>query len=164
MPVVSNTSPLLNLAIIGRLCLVRQQFGQIQIPPAVMTELRVEESLPGSQLLREAIEEGWLMVQKVTARALVPLLQRDLDRGEAETIALALQLEADWTLLDEREGRKIARSLGLNVTGILGVLLRAWREGEVSSIREVTDDLRLRANFRIAPALIAEILRESGEA
>ena len=164
MPVVSNTSPLLNLAIIGRLCLVRQQFGQIQIPPAVMTELRVEESLPGSQLLREAIEEGWLMVQKVTARALVQLLQRDLDRGEAETIALALQLEADWTLLDEREGRKIARSLGLNVTGILGVLLRAWREGEVSSIREVTDDLRLRANFRIAPALIAEILRESGEA
>jgi predicted nucleic acid-binding protein len=44
--------------------------------------------------------------------------------GEAEAIALASELKADWTLLDERDGRRVAKSLGLKVTGILGILLR----------------------------------------
>ncbi len=163
MPVVSNTSPLLNLAIIGQLSLLHQQFGQIQIPTAVLAELRVEEVLPSSEQLREAIAAGWLQVQEVEDRTLVQLLQRDLDRGEAEAIALALQLRADWTLLDEREGRKTAKMLGLSVTGVLGVLLRAWHTGELSSLRDALDDLRSSAGFRIAPALLAEILRQSGE-
>ncbi|MBW4495259.1 MAG: DUF3368 domain-containing protein [Oscillatoria princeps RMCB-10] len=163
MPIVSNTSPVLNLAIIDRLSLLRQQFGEIQIPAAVLEELRVDQPLPGSQALREAIAAGWLQVQEVTDRPLVQLLRRDLDRGEAEAIALALQQSADWTLLDEREGRRIALSLGLNVTGILGVLLRAWRAGDLGSLREVIDDLRSRAGFRIAPALLAEILTATGE-
>jgi len=164
MPVVSNTSPLLNLAIIDRLYLLRQQFGQIQIPAAVLTELRVEEPLPGAASLKEAIEAGWLRVENVTDLELVQLLRQNLDAGEAETIVLSRQLKADWTLLDEKEGRKIARSLGLKVTGILGILLRAWRAGELSSVREVTDELRLLANFRIAPTLLAQILQETGEA
>ncbi|OBQ45499.1 MAG: nucleic acid-binding protein, partial [Aphanizomenon flos-aquae WA102] len=54
MPVISNTSPLLNLAIIDQLDLLRQQFGEILIPKAVLEELRVEEILPGSDHLREA--------------------------------------------------------------------------------------------------------------
>lgn len=162
MPVVSNTSPLLNLAIIGQ-SLLHQQFGQIQIPAAVLAELRVEEALPGSEHLREAIAAGWLQVQEVEDRTLVQLLQRDLDRGEAEAIALALQLRADWTLLDEREGRRTAKMLGLSVTGVLGVLLRAWHTGELSSLQDALDDLRSSAGFRIAPALLAEILRQSGE-
>ncbi|MFW6359714.1 MAG: DUF3368 domain-containing protein [Chroococcales cyanobacterium] len=163
MPVVSNTSPLLNLAIIDRLYLVQQQFSEIYIPTAVKAELRVNESLPGSSALRQAIENGWIVEETVKDSALVKLLRRDLDLGEAEAIALGLELGADWTLLDEREGRKIARSLGLNITGTLGILLRGWRLGELSSLRGVTDDLQLMANFRIAPELLSEILRESGE-
>ena len=62
MPVVSNTSPLLNLAIIDRLSLRRQQFGQILIPAAVLTELRVEEPLPGAPSLRKAIEAGSILL------------------------------------------------------------------------------------------------------
>ncbi len=58
MPVVSNTSPLLNLAIIDHLFLLPQQFGQILIPQAVLAELKVDQALPGSSRLREAIDEG----------------------------------------------------------------------------------------------------------
>lgn len=163
MPVVSNTSPILNLAIIGRLSMLRQQFGQIQIPTAVLEELRVEENLPGSEAIREAVETGWIQVQEVRNRLLVQLLREDLDRGEAEAIALALQLEADWTLLDEREGRRIAQELGLNVTGILGILLRSWRAGDLSSVREAIDELREQAAFRIRADLLARVLQESGE-
>jgi predicted nucleic acid-binding protein len=72
-------------------------------------------------------------------------------------------MQADWTLLDELEGRRIARSLGLNITGILGILLRSWRMGELSSVREVMNQLRERAGFHIAPALFMQILTETGE-
>ena len=164
MPVVSNASPILNLAIIGRLSMLRQQFRQIQIPTAVLEELRVEETLPGSEAIREAVEARWIQIQEARNRPVVQLLREDLDRGEAEAIALALQLEADWTLLDEREGRRIAQELGLNVTGILGILLNSWRAGELSSVREAIDELRDRAAFRIRADLLARVLQESGEA
>ncbi|QLE59150.1 DUF3368 domain-containing protein [Nostoc sp. TCL26-01] len=160
MPVVSNTSPLLNLAIIDQLDLLRQQFGEILIPKAVLAELRVEEKLPGSAQLRQAIASGWVQVQDIENPSLVELLQRDLDRGEAEAIALALLLGADWILLDERDGRRIAKSLGLKVTGILGVVIRASRLGLVSSLPAVINQLREEAGFRIAPNLLAQILRE----
>ena len=81
MPAVSNTSPLLNLAIIDRLSLLRQQFGLIQIPTAVLGELRVNELLPGSLLLREAIEDGWIQVLEVSDRRLVRLLRQLRPRG-----------------------------------------------------------------------------------
>ena len=73
MPVISNTSPLLNLAIIDQLDLLRQQFGEILIPKAVLEELRVEEMLPGSDDLREALVAGWLQVREVNNPSLVQL-------------------------------------------------------------------------------------------
>jgi len=163
MPAVSNTSPVLNLAIIGQLSLLRQQFGEIWIPPAVPEELRVGEDLPGSQSVREAIESGWLRVEEVRDQPLVQVLQRDLDKGEAEAIALALQMRAEWTLLDEREGRRAAKSLRMKVTGVLGILLRAWREGELPSLQRAMEELREKAGFRIGAELFADLVRESGE-
>jgi len=162
MPVVSNTSAVLNLAIIGQLSLLREQFGEIWIPAAVLEELRVEEDLPGSQAVGEALEAGWLRVEEVKDQALAQVLQRDLDRGEAEAIVLAVQVKAERVLLDEREGRRVAKSLGLEVAGVLGVLLRARREGKLPELQRVMDELRERAGFRIGAELYADLLRESG--
>ncbi|MBU2499370.1 MAG: DUF3368 domain-containing protein, partial [Proteobacteria bacterium] len=125
MPAVSNTSPLLNLAIIGQLGLLKGQFKTILIPPAVREELRIESDLPGSKVIGEAIEAGWIRIEQVRDMSFVKVLQRELDKGESEAIALALQAQADWTLLDEKEGRRVAKSLGLRVTGVLGILLCA---------------------------------------
>lgn len=63
MPAVSNTSPILNLAIIGRLALLKEQFETVFIPPAVREELRVESELPGSRVIGEAIEAGWIQIE-----------------------------------------------------------------------------------------------------
>ena len=115
MPVVSNTSPILNLAIIGELSLLRDQFGEIMVPGAVLEELRVEENLPGSQSVRDAIKAGWIRIETVKQGPLVRAMQRDLDKGEAETIALAVQVNAGRVLMDERDGRKAARSMELNL-------------------------------------------------
>jgi len=163
MPVVSNTSSVLNLAIIDQLSLLHEQFDEIWIPTAVLGELRVEKDLPGSQAVRRALEAGWLRVEEVKDQMLAQVLQRDLDKGEAEAIVLALQMKAGRVLLDEREGRRVAKSLALNVTGVLGILLRARREDTLSSLRKAMDELQKRAGFRIGTALYTDLLRESGE-
>lgn len=163
MLTISNTSPLLNLAIIGQLALVQQQFGEVLIPDAVLQELRVDEALPGSAALRQALTKGWIQVQAVEDRALVQLLQRTLDDGEAEAIALAAQTQATWLLLDERDGRLTAKTLGLHTTGVLGILLRAKRDGHIASLQVAVEKLQTQAGFRIAPALFEELLRAGGE-
>ncbi len=160
MLVVSNTSPILNLAIIGQLALIREQFGQVQIPLAVLAELKVLEDRPGSKEIQAAVDTGWIKAQEVSSQLSVQLLQQVLDRGESEAITLAVDLKADRILLDERDGRKIAKSLGLKVTGVLGILLRAKQEGELSSLPDTIDALVKTAGFRIAPELLAKVLEE----
>ena len=159
MLVVSNTSPILNLAIVGQLDLLRQQFGQIQIPPAVLDELKIDEERPGSQSIQVALTAGWIQVQPFSNQSLVQLLRQTLDSGEAEAISLALQLQADWVLLDERDGRKAAKSLGLQITGVLGVLLRAKECGSLASLQPVITELTQKAGFRIAPELLTKVLQ-----
>ncbi len=158
MPVVSNTSPILNLAIVDRLKLLHQQFGQIQIPAVVLEELKVDEERPGSQSIQAAIADGWIKVQSVDNQTFVQLLRQTLDGGEAEAIALALELKAEWVLLDERDRRRVAKSLGLQVTGVLGVLLKAKQSGELLSLQPVIEELTQNAGFRIAPELLARVL------
>lgn len=74
-----------------------------------------------------------------------------------------MQVNAEWMLLDEREGRRVAKSLGLKVTGVLGILLRARREGKLPSLQEAMEELHEKAGFHIGAELVADILRESGE-
>jgi predicted nucleic acid-binding protein len=157
---VSNTSPLLNLAIINHLHLVKKQLQTVLIPNAVFTELRVDENLPGSAALKAALDQGWLIVQPVKNKAIVQLLRRDLDQGESEAIALAMDTNADLILLDEKEGRRIARSLDLTITGILGILLKGWRDGDVTSMPNLIAALRNQAHFHISLNLEREILQK----
>jgi hypothetical protein len=84
-------------------------------------------------------------------------------RGEAEAIALATDLHAEIVLIDEQEGRQLASKTGLAVTGVLGILLRAKRAGEIASIRPEIALLRHKAHFFVAPALEAKILSSAGE-
>ncbi len=160
MPVVSNTSPILNLAIIDKLFLLQKQFHEILIPPGVFDELRIGEALPGSEKIREAIRAGWIKVRRVNNRSIIQVLERDLDRGEAEAIALASEIQAERILLDEREARKIAKSLGLSVTWVLGIIIHAWNNSDLLSVSETMRELCDKAGFRISPKLSEDILRQ----
>jgi predicted nucleic acid-binding protein len=135
----------------------------IHITPEVLEELALDRNLPGTATLDQARKEGWLRVTDATDRAMLRLLERELDRGEAASIVLALQLEADRLLLDEQEGRRIAKSLGIPVTGALGVLLRARHEGKIASLRSAMDRLRSEVGFRIHADLYDDLLKESGD-
>jgi uncharacterized protein len=160
MLVVSNTSPILNLAIVDQLTLLHQQFDTIIIPKAVLDELKINEQRPGSQAIQQAVAAGWIQIHEMTSEPLVQLLRQTLDQGESEAIALAVALKADWTIIDERDGRKASRSLGLKVTGTLGVLLRARQTGDLKSLQPVINCLISKAGFRIAPELLAQILAQ----
>lgn len=163
MPAVSNTSPIFNLACIDRPALLRMQFGTIWIPSAVDTELR---EIPDSAIrsrVDEARKGGWLMVRPTTNADLVKLLTVDLHRGEAEAVALAVETKVDWLLIDEREGRELARRLGVHITGVLGILLRAKRMGQIAEIKPELLALRAQAHFFVARELEAEIPESAGE-
>jgi len=146
--VVSDTSPITNLATIGQFELLRLLHAEVYIAEGVWDELNAGgESWPGSDQVAAA---HWVHRSAVSNRALVVALQRDLDRGEAESIALALELDADLVLLDEREGRRAARRLGLRVVGVLGLLLEAKAKGLVPALRPYLDALRERAGFYLS--------------
>jgi predicted nucleic acid-binding protein len=140
MIVVSNTSPLTNLAAIKLFQLLSRLFGEVHIPDGVWDELNAGgKSWPGSA---EAASVSWIQRHSVQNEALVITLMRDLDKGEAESIALALELKADLLLMDEREGRRAAQRLGLQTLGVVGLLLDAKNQKEIGSIRPHLDDLR----------------------
>lgn len=163
MPVVTDTSPIMNLAIIGELSLLRDQFGEVLIPRAVLEELRVEENLPGSQSVRDALKAGWIRIEAVKQDPLVRAMERDLDKGEAEAIALAMQVNADWVLMDERDGRKAAKSMKLKMVGVLGILLKAQREGRLKSLKQAMDRLREKAGFYVRADLYSAIIGKGEE-
>jgi predicted nucleic acid-binding protein len=163
MATVSDTSPIFNLACIGRLNLLHEQFGDIWIPEAVRTELQGIPDAAVRKTIDQAIQAGWLGPRDPSDANLVSLLSVELHQGEAEAIALAVEVHADRLLIDEREGRATARLLGLHVTGVLGVLLRGKKMGHVRAIKPEIEVLRSKAGFFIAPALEQAILAQAGE-
>jgi predicted nucleic acid-binding protein len=90
------------------------------------------------------------------------LLLSDLDRGEAEVIALAQEVRADLVIIDERLGRRHARRLGLRVTGVLGILLRGKQLGHLSAVRPYLDQIQ-QGGFYLSEALAQHALRLAGE-
>jgi uncharacterized protein len=159
MQAVSNTSPLLNLAIIEQLDLLASQFDTVWIPPAVLEELRIDEALPGVNAIQKSLQSGWLKTREVRNKQLVQLLERELDRGEAAAIALAAEIKPDYLLLDERDARRIAKAMQFSVTGVLGVLIKARQRGKVDNIEPLLNALEKDAGFYITQQLRAQILR-----
>ena len=161
MTVVSNTSPITNLAAVGQLNLLQQLYTRIIIPQAVYQEMAgVRYTVPGTM---EVQTLSWIQTQEVIDRNLVTELQTELDEGESEAIALAIELTADRLLIDDYAGRTVASRFGLNFTGVLGVLLVAKRRGLSPSVKAVMDDLIAQAGFRVSNQLYADVLLAAGE-
>ena len=155
MSIVSNSSPLILLAKIGRFDLLRQ-YGNVFIPNAVYTEVCIRgKSLPGSEEVERAIQEGWIRIRKVKA---LPELEFLLGRGEAEAISLAKSLNLP-ILIDDRKGRILARKMNLTVFGTLGVLINAYKHGLIEDFESEVQKL-VNAGIRISPLLLRKLLEE----
>lgn len=161
MIVVSNTSPLTNLATIGQFDILRQLYTEIHIANGVWEELNAGGMRwPGRDDVAAA---DWIQRHTVQNQTLVTALRGDLDRGESESIALALELGAGLVLLDERAGRRAAQRLGLSVVGVVGVLLEAKRKGTIAQVRPQLDALRQTAGFYLSDSLYQHALELANE-
>ncbi|HBY61768.1 MAG TPA: DUF3368 domain-containing protein [Solibacterales bacterium] len=149
MTVVSNTSPINYLTLIGQERLLPTLFGRVIVPLAVLEELQSPGAPPpiGEMLSRSG---DWL--ESMSAPSVPDPMLGVLDEGEREAIALAVSLKADLILLDEARARRAASErFGLPVTGTLGVLHRAARVGLID-VADVAEKLR-KTNFRATPKL-----------
>jgi predicted nucleic acid-binding protein len=155
MVVVSNTSPLNYLVLVGCDHLLPALFGNIVVPQAVFDELDSPLAPPAVQRWIAAIP-AWVAVSTAPA---IPATLAGLGRGEAEAIALALSSGADLVLLDERKGRRAAHDLALSVSGTLGVLDAAAARGLI----RYADVLEQLANttFRLSPKLLQQLRSRS---
>ena len=161
MIVVSDTSCLSGLFLIGQVNLLGQLYGTIIIPKTVWEEFL---GLKAFGFAPETVV-SLIDIQIMTPqnRILVDLLQEELDSGESEAIVLAKEINADLLLLDERHGTMVARNMGLKTTGLLGLLLEAKRQNLVQTLKPILADLRNKAGFWLSEALENQILSASGE-
>ena len=160
---VSNTSPISNLAFIGRLDLLKLQFQQLWIPPAVAQELKAHPSQLALNAIDTAICDQWIRIAAPEPSALHRMLLLQVHSGEAEAIALAIDLSAKTIIIDEQEGRELASQAGLFVTGTLGVLLTAKQSGHISAVKPEIQALRSKSRFFLSASLEAAVLATAGE-
>ena len=154
MIVVSNSTPLIALSRINKFSLLREYFGEIHIPKEVFDEVVTRGgNLSGAE---EAASAEWIKVGNVGNKIAVESLSITLDKGEAEAIVLAREKDA-LLIIDDGDGRRTAESLGLKITGTMGILLLAHEDGKLD-LKTAIDDL-MAAGFRLSEKEYKRILR-----
>jgi predicted nucleic acid-binding protein len=158
--VVSDTSVVSALLQLDHLDLLPVLYERVLIPAKVYEELNRLPAFTAWQ----ATCPTWLEVRPIGQQTTYGHLIHTLDEGEAEAIALGLECQADFLLIDQTEGRAAAQQLGIRVIGVLGIFLEAKTRQLIPNVRPLLDQLRLTTTFRIAPTLYERVLRLADEA
>ena len=161
MIVVSDTSPIANLIVIGRLDILRELYSQVVIPPKVLSEVQALKNFGVD--LAEFENADWIEVKAPQNDAEVHQLLSEINKGEAEAIVLFEELRADLLLIDERLGWNVAQRKGLRTVGLLGSLVKAKEQGIAQQIKPLIEDLRAKAGFWVGDKLVARVLKMAGE-
>ncbi|MHA4741849.1 DUF3368 domain-containing protein [Dyadobacter sp. MSC1_007] len=140
--VIADTSCFILLDKIGELGLLRSLFNQITTTPEIAGEFG--KPLP-----------PWVRFKSAKDNRL--FLTLDVDRGEASAIMLALESSSALVILDDAKARKTAQKLNLTITGTLGILLKAKRNGIIDNVKPLLEKIQ-QTNFRFSDAIAAEIL------
>jgi len=154
--VVSDTSPLRALAHLDLVHLLPRLFGAVFIPEAVSNELaQRRELLPTIQVTSWPFIQVRPVIDLSRAR---PFIQ-DLHAGEAQAIALALEIGSTYLLIDEFKGRNMARAAGLRPMGVLGLLIEAKKSGLIPLVGPLMDRLASEINFFVFASVRDDILK-----
>lgn len=164
LAVVCDASPLIYLSRLEQFRLLQRLYDTVLIPPAVWQEVGVAGAgFPEATELKAAVEEGWIRVEgPVGPKSALDPFVSGLGQGEVEAILLARERKA-VLITDDALGRSAAERLGMDVTGTIGVLLRAKKHGKIASLRPLLDRLKTQTNFRISTKVLGEALKAAGE-
>lgn len=144
--VVSNSTPLIALSQISRLNIIKELFGTIIIPDAVFIEVAADKK--GRAGKDEVSIAKWIRTMKVSNPLAADFLSVNLDPGEAEAITLSKEITADLLLIDDKDGRKAAKSVDIPITGTVGLLLRYYK-GKKEDFKLALDEL-IAKGFRLS--------------
>lgn len=157
--IVADSGPLISLALIGHLDLLRQLYQQVLVPPAVWHEVTVKgRGMPGAEAVSQLT---WLEIRKPEPQVLQPLSIL-VDPGEAEAIALAQTITDSIVLLDDSQARRVAERFNIPRIGTLGILRRAKKRGLITAIRPHVEFLKAN-NIYMADNLVEAIFKDVGE-
>ena len=154
---VLDASVAIGLSKIGRFSLLQKIFGKVAVAETVLHEVLAKEGLPGAPEIKEAIDAGWVEVVAVETD---PGFS-NLGAGEAATLTYAHKTGA-LALLDDQIARSHASTHQMHVSGTVGVLIAAKREGFENAIAPLLDELR-RRDFHLSNKVIQDALAEAGE-
>ena len=136
MKVVSNTTPIISLASIGKIDILSELFTNIIIPSAVYSELKAKKRYGYNEA-----DLNFIKVRSIEGNIYSSLLLNKLDLGEAETIILAKDIKADIVLIDENIAFKIAKDSGLKPIRTLSILLLAKEQGLIDMCKPLLDEM-----------------------
>lgn len=156
--IVSNTAPIISLLKINKLTVLKDLYGEVIIPHGVFNEI---EAGKDKEYYTDLLKIEWIKVEKIKDEKSISYFL-DLDKGEAETIILAVESGADLTILDETLGRYHAKRAELKVTGTLGILLKAKKSRYIIEIKPLLYELKNKGIW-LSNDLIEKILLLAGE-
>jgi len=157
MIVVSNATPIITLASVGRIDIFKNFFDQVYIPQAVYDEIKSKKAFG----YRE-IDDNFFQTVGIKDVFAQNMLLNDLDLGEAQTIVLAKELYADIVLIDETIGYNIAKSQQLNVGRTLSFLIASKERGYIDGVKPMLDDMIEKGRW-ISRKVYDDILKFCGE-
>lgn len=157
MKVVVNTTPLISLACVGRIDLLKHLFGGIILTDAVYREIKAKPSYAYVE-----VDQPWIELRSIQGQIYKQFLLGQLDAGEAETIILAQEIQADFVVIDENRGYRLAQQVGLPVVRTLSLLLRAKEKGFIAQIKPILEEMVIRGRW-YSPAVCKAMLTQAGE-
>ncbi len=145
MIVISDTSPINYLVLIGEIDLLTKLYGEVIVPPIVFNELTADGSpIEVKNWLKN--KPAWLFVKTTEFEPSKKIF--GLDAGESEAIQLAKELKADLLIIDEKQGRKVAKEQGIKIVGVIGILASAIKQNIINA-DEIIQKLE-KTSFRFA--------------
>jgi hypothetical protein len=152
MILIADSSALIALSICHSLDLLESLFGEVQVPQAVFDEVTISQK-------SESIELAGYLKGKVKAVETNRYVYLDAyaDAGETEAMILYKQIDADWLLIDDKRGRKVAAINKIKTIGSLGVLLTAKKKGLLTAVKPKLD-LLAKGNLYLSATLRQAVL------
>jgi predicted nucleic acid-binding protein len=160
MKVVADASVIVGFLALEKIEILSEFFEEILISASVFEEIQSLKKYGYD--LYPLSKESFKIIECQNKISLLEL-NKKLDIGESESILICIERSADLLLIDEKKGRRIAESLGIQVTGILGLLIKAKMVGKIISLKSEIENLKEKLNFRLDDKLVNYALQQVGE-
>jgi predicted nucleic acid-binding protein len=153
MIVVSNATPIISLASIGQIDILKHFFDKVYIPQAVYDEIKSKKAYGYKE-----IDDDFFQIENIKDEFAQNILLNDLDLGEAQTIVLAKEMSADIVLIDETIGYNLAKSQQLNVKRTLSFLIASKKKGYINKVAPLLDEMITKGRW-ISHNVYKDVLR-----